>query len=304
MTKIEQLLKYCDDSMQQTECEKCEYEGGCFRRLRTDCYECLSKIHNVHNHDLLYACDKILYNYVLKHQIRYVSEMIYALDALNCKNQFNNEIDSDEVSFFSIGCGPASELYAIDYYWDYKKIRNRYVFKGFEKIEKWKVINNYSELLFNNPEYIKFVYMDFFEFFLEQEKIQEKIDVLIANYLFSDIMRYDQGRAEIMVDFICNLLVNKQISAIIVNDISLFYTTNFQGKAASAYQCLEWFENKLNGQKEIKLIKKRFQDGYQLYGDKFKHNSCFFNENNCPQYIKKYEPFLSCNSIIFIAMHI
>ncbi len=300
MTKIEQLLLYCDDSMQHTKCEKCEYECGCMRGSRTDCYECLNKIHSVHNHDLLYACDKILYNYVLKHQIRYASEMVYALDVLNGKNQFNDERDSDEISFFSIGCGPASELYAIDYYWNIKKIRNGYVFKGFEKSEKWKVINDYSESLFHNRNNINFIYKDFFECF----QGQERIDVLIANYLFSDIMRYDQGRAEKMVDFICNLLFNKQISAIIVNDISLFYTIYNQGKAASAYQCLEWFESKLNGQEGITLIKKRFQDGYILYGDKFNHYGCFFDENNCPQYMKKYEPFLTCNSIIFIAMQL
>ena len=127
MTKIEQLLLHCDDRMQHTNCEKCEYEGGCLRRLRSDCYECLSKIHKVYNHDLHYSCDKILYNYVLKHQIRYASEIAWGYNIIS---RIRKEFSPSPV-IYSIGCGPASELYAIDEYsrnnFD-KAIISRYIY--------------------------------------------------------------------------------------------------------------------------------------------------------------------------------
>ena len=291
MTKIEQLLLHCDDRMQHTNCEKCEYEGGCLRRLRSDCYECLSKIHKVYNHDLHYSCDKILYNYVLKHQIRYASEIAWGYNIIS---RIRKEFSPSPV-IYSIGCGPASELYAIDEYSRRTGQFNNYYYKGFDLLNKWDVINDYSLNLFGNDR-ISFLYEDMFNYI---NNCGEIVDVLIANYFFSDLMRYDKQRANNVIDSICELYINKKILTILVNDIPLFYENG--DVRASAYPCMQLLEKRLGHLAVQSVVKVRFSDpkydSIIKYGRKLKNNKCCFS---IPTQVDKYEPFNVCNSIMMI----
>lgn len=92
------------------ECMDCTFEEYC----PGDCEVCLDYIHNPSHSpanatECKYDCVHMADVYACKYSCRYTSEIIYALK--RCKDLW----DVDELKVLSFGCGPCTDLFAIDY---------------------------------------------------------------------------------------------------------------------------------------------------------------------------------------------
>lgn len=282
MHEFDNLIEYCDQQFKAIpKCQQCPL-GNCYQCDRTDCYECLQTLHNIHNQEV-YSCQKITYNYVLKHFHRYASEMCYGLFQL--KNYLPN---ANNVRIASIGCGPCSELYSAALIYQGKDIR----FDGFDNNALWGDIQQFNQRQFLHVS-INYITSDFIEYMRQTDVCY---DIMIMNYLLSDMAKRDQGVAYIFIDEIAALVKSNRISKIVINDIPLFYQNN------TAYGCMERLSRQLRGEPFI-INRFHFKDPNNFqpqYGSKYQKDTIAFPIS---QEAVPYEPFSTCGSIQMIIRH-
>lgn len=156
MEEFNSLIKHCAQQFNTIPfCSNCVM-SQCRRCSTNNCYNCLTHIHSIHTRDDHYACEKITYNYILKHGYRYVSEMAWAF--LGVKNLFDLTLP---INIASVGCGPSTELYGAAAVF---RNSNLYYY-GFDMNTVWKPIqqfnvNNFSHL----PHVIQYYNSDFIEY--------------------------------------------------------------------------------------------------------------------------------------------
>ena len=201
-----------------------------------DCYSCLNKIHKRANQGrFTYQCQKITYNYILRHGHRYASEIDKILNLL--KQTQGVQLPND-LNVASIGCGPCTELFGIVNQFGGQTIH----YKGFDKNAIWQPITTYERLLFPNTD-IQFYNQDFFVFMAKENW---HVDVLILNYMLSDMARCQTlAQCSAFVDNIINLCDNGRITYIVINDIYLTYA------AGTGYALMEELARKLRIDKNV-----------------------------------------------------
>lgn len=291
MKEMNELLRFCANEYERIECVSCSYSTNYSQICGHECYNCLRKIHMVINHGVHYNCERILHRYVLKFQMRYASEMARCFHYV-----FKDKKIESPFLVCSLECGPASELYALFALARHLSIdEDNLIYKGFDLDAKWKVINDKAKESFNGKN-VEFVYSDFFDF---ANNPTNHIEVLVLNYVLSDIMRYDKDEADSIIDKVYGLLESGTVETVIINDIALYYTDE---QHRSAYVCMQKLERKLQTSKPKTIIKKwSFSEpkasGIPFYGVKYRYHSILFKY---PQEITKYSPFDSCNSISMI----
>ncbi len=237
MVELDNLYKFCHQQYISDNCQNCP-NGQCWHPGCASCDACLYDIHRACNHDKKYPCSKILYNYVLKCQSRYASEIAWALH----KARPFTFYDENNILCCSIGCGPCSEFYGLVATLDSWKInRSKYIFYGFdERPNKWKDITDFIGTQFQD---IRYGVVDS-EFFAYAKSIQRPIDIMFVNYMLSDIMRYDKQKAFVCIDEFVQLIVSHKIKTLIINDIALFYGAN--DHCSSAYVAMNYLTNQLD----------------------------------------------------------
>ena len=291
MKEMNELLRFCANEYERIECVSCSYSTNYSQSCGHECYNCLFKIHRVNNHDVHYDCERILHRYILKFQIRHASEMARWFSCV-----FKNKKIESPFLVCSLGCGPASELYSLFALARYLSIdEEKLIYKGFDLDAKWKVINDKEKESFNGKN-VEFIYSDFFDF---ANNTTNHIDVLVLNYVLSDIMRYDKDEADSIIDKVYELIVSGTVENVIINDIALYYTDE---QRKSAYVCMQKLEQKVRAsQIKATITKWSFSEpkvsGIPLYGLKYPYNTTVFEY---PQEITKYSPFLICDSISMI----
>ena len=291
MKEMNELLRFCASEYERIDCISCSYATNYFQSCGHECYNCLYSIHRVSNHDVHYSCERILHRYVLKFQIRYASELARCFYFIFSKKKIESPF-----LVCSLGCGPATELYAFFATARLLSINeNNLTYKGFDLDTKWKVINDKAKESFDGIN-VEFVYSDFFDY---ANIPGNHIDVLVLNYVLSDIMRYDKDEADDIIDKVYGLIVSGTVENVIINDIALYYTDE---QRKSAYVCMQKLQQKVRVcQPKTTITKWRYSDpkasGIPLYGEKNKHNTTVFK---IPQEIIKYSPFLICDSISMI----
>lgn len=136
---IEEILDYCNNEYTQKRgcCKNCNHPCRC----PDSCAECLRQIHYEHaqpeaRHS--YDCNYLANYYVCKYSLKYASEMYYALSGLE------NLASAQKLNVFSIGCGPCTDLFALNYLsenGDYKYEKLNYI--GVDILrETWGKIHN------------------------------------------------------------------------------------------------------------------------------------------------------------------
>ena len=105
------ILSYCDARYETDfeQCEDCSYGEYCPH----DCEKCLNYIHNpTHSKtgapDRKYDCTHMADFYTCKYSCRYASEIMYAIE--RCVDLHKLQ----ELRVLSFGCGPCTDLFAID----------------------------------------------------------------------------------------------------------------------------------------------------------------------------------------------
>lgn len=274
MNYFSEFIDYCDIEFDHLSCEK---EG----LIGRDCYPCIKKIHDFNNRTEHYSCPKMMMYYVPKHQYR------YSMEIMQLCGRIQSISNKDEIFYASIGCGPCSELFGT--FWDWKKrgkdVR-KYHFKGFDTEQMWAPVMAHINTIFENEVDAVTFNSDFFSYY--QANPIDTVDVLILNYMLSDIIKFDEVSYPNFVNDIYSFLVDKKPFFLLVNDV---YCRN----SIKAYNMLE---RRLLDCSPLRIVKLHYPDNKYSIGEfGSKVNPQIFKGSLPPKFVKKYDPFWYTNSI-------
>ncbi len=256
--------------------------GDCRRCVRQDCYECLNYIHHCSNKSVHYQCEKITYNYVLKHGHRYSSEIYYAVKSI--ASFFEQK---QMVSILSIGCGPSTELYGAIAALNGFDVN----FVGLDKNPIWGKIQQFNISSFVGTSHKVCYENESFDVYMDRSGAS--FDILVLNYFLSDIIKFDKPSCDTFLQKLVGYINGNRFRFIVINDIPLFYN---QG---TGYSCMEKLANQVKNKPYLQMCRRHFADPNQFqfpYGTK-KDDALFFK---IQENISAFEPFGKCGSIQLI----
>lgn len=296
---IETILAKCDERYEKPECAECidcTYKGHC----PGNCEICLDYIHNpLHAPngapERKYDCVHMADMYTCKYSYRYTSEIIYALK--RCKDLWN----LDSLKVLSFGCGPCTDLFAIDYLHESGKLRYQNIeYRGVDySKDVWKYIHRDIKQFENQSRKIDFFYKDACELITTIERGNWVPNLIVFQYVFSDMQKHTSSQS---INYFMDTFAkyyNRKISSktyIILNDVNL-------GKEyGGGRQYFDQLCNKLEGTITRKgrfcndnSRSEYYPRGY-TYGEdsdgEFPDNRNFFDINNW----RVYSPFDTCAS--------
>lgn len=80
MSHLSELINFCKSEYERLPfCEQCPMVSGCHKGCGVDCYYCMNYIHKKSTTTEHYSCNKITYNYILKHGNQFASEIAKAI---------------------------------------------------------------------------------------------------------------------------------------------------------------------------------------------------------------------------------
>ena len=216
MLEFDTIIQSCIDKY--TACGKCAnncvhmrycIQNGCDE---SNCKECLKQI-QWGKGLFTYECRKITFHYVLRFFYRFASEISYLMQTFPDKNrQVQNFV------VYSLGCGPGSEVFGL-----INSIQKKFPYlclnyEGFDMNSIWSEVQNMNKEVFRESGHtINFHCENLFA----ADIPYDKINMLVLNYLLSDIVRYynlDQRRK--FVDDIVDFVVSNGVKSIFFNDIN------------------------------------------------------------------------------------
>ena len=284
------LVKKCSqrDKFQDKheQCESCSYGEYCPK----DCQSCLQHVHFPQNAPAprKYDCVHMADCYYCKYAYKYASEIVYGL------RRFKEIKDKKELKIMSVGCGPCTELAAVDYLKEqgvlhYEKLQ----YRGIDPLEGvWKHIWNDVREYYGDG--IQFYPKDILQLVDIIVKHSWVPDVLIFQYVFSDMYKHSDEEEIIqfinkLADFL-NSYEEKSIY-ILCNDINL---TKSKGGGREFFDILE---SKIN---KPKIVKKRHFNNINMerhyeYGEQYNSNVLVFDDIS-DEIKNAYSPFESCAS--------
>lgn len=198
-------------------------DGTCLDQLclkschnQNTCVECMTMMFwNEDHKKRRYACIPITYTYALRFTNKNASEIYHILERCD-------EIKEKRV-FTSLGCGPSTELFGIGKFLQDNNESNDIYYFGFDDNKIWSQIQEdlKNKVFFNTNVRTAFTNTNL----LERKDVLEKTDVLILNYVVSDIYKHT-GRKSV-VDFLNNYLTEvlenlPYGSYIIINDTNSY----------------------------------------------------------------------------------
>lgn len=285
MSELNNLIQYCIRQYKQPKrCRSCVNEKQCDNA--DNCYKvCIYKIHRFTNKTQHYNCPNMLNCYILKHFYRYASEIESVFE-----RYFNG--CHGHINIASIGCGPASELFGI---FDYKERNPQSTFtfdyKGFDIDDIWQPVWKYAEERFGNVHFIK---QDFFDYY----KTNSMPDVIILNYMLSDMAKYSLESMQAFLDSLLSFMDAMPYGMIIINDIT------YESKGLdTAFGCIKYIHLKIGKSSSYKIFPGSYKklpvrtDKY--FGKKIEDDSIRTEMLHIPYNI---EPFTSCGSLQYIIL--
>lgn len=285
MTELNNLIQYCIRQYKQPKrCRACVNEKQCGNA--DNCYRvCIYKIHRFSNKVLRYNCPNMLNCYVLKHFYRYASEIESVFE------RFFSGF-SGHIHIASIGCGPASELFGIVNFKERTPLSTfTFDYKGFDLDSIWQPIWTYAESRF---DYAHFLKQDFFEYY----KTNSKPDVIILNYMLSDMAKYSPESMPQFLEKFLDFIDSMPYGMVIINDITYEST-----KLDTAYGCLFYIHKRISKGNTYKIYPGSFKklpvhtDKY--FGKRIDNDAIRSDMLNVPYNI---EPFSSCGSLQYIIL--
>ncbi len=269
MITIPELVAFCDEAYSRgdEQCEDCQNEN-----CEGSCSRCFNSIHNF-NSTRDYDCQNLIYHYVC--------EYIYAKSS-EIAHLFNLDVDLSqlqELSILSIGCGPASELFGINYSLPDSSI----TYKGFDLNNLWIDVHEQitNSVRNNDNRNISFYYEDVFDQYSELDFIP---NVLILSYLISHL-----PKVGINVNGFLTTLRDEIISTMPINSYIIINDTNHFTVRENFQVLLDL----LNEDGTYSASRYHFK-GYQDYGERHPSDDLIVP---IPQAIRnKYETWRKCGS--------
>lgn len=285
-----ELVEKCNDRNEgvsvHEQCADCTYGESCPH----DCKICLEYIHYPQRapHIRKYDCSHMADNYYCKYSFRYASEIVYGL------RQFAEIKNKDNLKVMSVGCGPCTELAAIDYLHYTNQLNYTTLeFRGIDPLKRvWKNIwKDIEEYFGNEVRFFDRNVLELVDVIIEHHWIP---DLIIFQYVFSDMYKNStQEEIEVFIKKLARFLneqTNKTIY-ILVNDTNL--STIYKGGR-------EFFDILNEKIQSPKVFRRRHFNNvnkgtHYEYGEEYATNELVFD---CiSEEIKQiYKPFDSCAS--------
>lgn len=279
---INKLMQYCIGQYHTPKkCRSCVNDRQC--SASENCYKiCIYKVHRIANKSLHYNCPNMLFCYIMKHFYRYASEIesIFERFFYMCHSH---------IRVASIGCGPASEFYGItDFLENNTKCKLTFDYTGLDIDDFWQPIWDYTQENFKNAQFIK---SDFFEYYNEHELPE----VVVVNYMLSDMAKYNPDGINDFLDNLVDFLNAMPYGVIIINDINYEKDTT-----ETAYGCLHYLHEKIKSLPDIEIHSGSFTKlpiSQKYFGKRIVNDSIRTKMIDIPFDI---QPFNKCNSIQYI----
>ena len=187
---IYEILDKCIERYEKPECEQCE-DCSCGEFCPHNCEKCLDYIHNP-NHapenapERKYDCVHMADFYTCKYSCRYTSELMYAIRS--CKDIK----DIDELKILSFGCGPCTDLFALDALKEKGLISfDNIQYRGVDySKEVWANIHRDIIELKKENMYIRFFYKDACKLIDEIANGNWAPNLIVFQYVFSDMQKH------------------------------------------------------------------------------------------------------------------
>lgn len=282
MATINKLMQHCiRQYYAPPKCRSCVNDRQCIES--ENCYKvCIYKVHRIANKSLHYNCPNMLFCYIMKHFYRYASEIesIFERFFYNCHSH---------IRVASIGCGPASEFYGItDFLENNTECKLTFDYTGLDIDDFWQPIWDYTQENFKNAKFIK---SDFFEYYNEHEFPE----VVIMNYMLSDMAKYSPDCINNFLDNLIGFLNAMPYGVIIINDINYEKDTT-----ETAFGCLHYLHKRIATLPYIQIHSGSFSKRpitRKYFGKRITNDSIRAKMIDIPFDI---QPFGKCNSIQYI----
>ncbi len=244
---INQLVQYCLDNYNKDgRCGTCRNDCKCIGM--EDCYLCIKHIHAINTTDRKYNCDNIVYNYVIKHLYRYSSEIERLFDQFESLKRVQN------FRIASIGCGPCSELFGIKQFIAKNHLTPTLEYIGFDFNQQWNQIQNQIIEIFDDT--IQFLNEDVFSYYDQQP--DRMPNVLILNYVLSDIVKFNREGVENFITQLLDLFQRMNNSCIIINDISYYERNILNRNTWRALNYMNFIHDSLTDNQLVQYHKSRY----------------------------------------------
>lgn len=205
---IQELVDFCNTSFAPND------KGlPCYGNPLMSCSDCLKEIHFDKGSGRKYDCVNMCHWYVCRDIYRYVTEMAWLLHdkGLGLRTR------TSPLHICSIGCGPCSELIAIEEYRKRYGLTFNYTYTGFDLNNVWAPIQSKVSTLSASPDSIKFVNGDVFDYY---EHTADRPNMIILNYMLSDMLKYGQDDFNAFIDKLCRFVIGLPSFALLINDIN------------------------------------------------------------------------------------
>lgn len=216
MQELDQYLNWCDEQYSNT--PHCQCGVGCTNEnycggIQRDCYSCIQRVHKWYNNKIHYNCDKMVLYYVLKHTYRFSAEVFFEL------NRLRNDICKwSDLYIASIGCGPCSELFGTLSLWrTLGKSDFSFHFRGFDIEPLWIPLRNQVKSYFRTTD----VQPDFNDAFAYYDNNQERVDIVILNYMLSDMRKFNTNQYQQFLTYLIAMISQNKPKYLLINDIYL-----------------------------------------------------------------------------------
>lgn len=191
-----ELVEKCNDrngsQIVHEQCADCAYGANCPH----NCADCLKYIHFPDRapQKRQYDCTHIADYYYCKYSFRYASEIVYGL------RQFAGIKNKRKLKVMSVGCGPCTELAAIDYLWQEEELNyDTLEFRGIDPLSQvWTYIwEDIEEYFGDGTDFYPNDVLELVDIIIEKQWVP---DVIIFQYVFSDM--YKNNTQEDIEEFI------------------------------------------------------------------------------------------------------
>ena len=202
-------------------CEDCPSGGYCPK----SCNSCLRYIHFPHElpngaPQRHYDCHNMLDTYVCNFACKYASEIAYPL------REISSLAAKKELNVLSIGCGPCTDLLAIDYLkqtgiFNYKAL----CYVGVDINKTWQCIHEDIKKYKSPETNLFFNYNDIRNLYNKISTSSKWVpDIIVFQYVLSDMQKFFQPKEnEDFLQMMSNYINTKLLSGsiVLINDINL-----------------------------------------------------------------------------------
>lgn len=211
------LLAYCNKEYDYSCAGHCETQCNNKNNCEHNCDNCLAQVHwlQENNGRRDYNCPFLLLKYVLRFTNKYSGQVLSALGYVNLS-------EYPEYNVFSIGCGGAPDLMAIEEIAEGKRI----YYKGYDRNCLWQKIHNQIERYAESTCYLdaKLRQYDIFDVFNCGKPQHRQYNIVVIQYLLSHLFNTGQSsQIEYFFDSIIkNVVLNRYQHSpflIIITDI-------------------------------------------------------------------------------------